>query len=392
MSDKIDYLKGQTMPGVGCDGPLNINLQVQVPQNMVNDPGLWQQFFSQLKDVYPVDWEADQGKVLAVEETTEGNDLYKFKWIDVIHSISAGEGIDVDVTDKNNPIVSVKLSADDGNSIEIGTDGGVFSNKIESGAGLVETESTGVITFDVVISADSDNAIVWGSDDFLYAPKVTVNGITQDAGGNITLGPEDIGEYGVVPFGPSGSVPVDPADIGENGVPELDVNGKIPLDSIPEALLGAVNYQGTWEASTNTPALPTAAPENKGWYFVATDSGTWNGIDFTLGDWVISNGTAWDKIDTLDSVVSVNGKQGAVTITAADVGLGNVNNTSDAAKPISTATQTALNSKADATLGNVTQANARTKVGTGTMAYRNVTISTAAPSGGADGDVWLRYV
>lgn len=42
------------------------------------------------------------------------------------------------------------------------------------------------------------------------------------------------------------------------------------------------------------------------------------------------------------AVESVNGKTGAVTLTKADVGLGNVDNTSDANKPISTATQTAL--------------------------------------------------
>ena len=41
------------------------------------------------------------------------------------------------------------------------------------------------------------------------------------------------------------------------------------------------------------------------------------------------------------------GKTGAVTLVKADVGLGNVDNTSDAAKPVSTATQTALNGKAN---------------------------------------------
>lgn len=44
-------------------------------------------------------------------------------------------------------------------------------------------------------------------------------------------------------------------------------------------------------------------------------------------------------------VQSVAGKTGAVTLTKADVGLGNVDNTSDANKPISTATQSALNGK-----------------------------------------------
>jgi len=46
-------------------------------------------------------------------------------------------------------------------------------------------------------------------------------------------------------------------------------------------------------------------------------------------------------------VTSVAGKTGAVTLTSGDVGLGNVNNTADLDKPISTATQAALNNKLD---------------------------------------------
>ncbi|MCL2037645.1 hypothetical protein FWG95_01415 [Candidatus Saccharibacteria bacterium] len=46
-------------------------------------------------------------------------------------------------------------------------------------------------------------------------------------------------------------------------------------------------------------------------------------------------------------VTSVAGRTGAVTLTSSDVGLGNVNNTSDLSKPISTATQAALNNKLD---------------------------------------------
>ena len=48
-------------------------------------------------------------------------------------------------------------------------------------------------------------------------------------------------------------------------------------------------------------------------------------------------------------VTSVNGKQGAVVLDKGDVGLGNVDNTADADKPISTAQQAALNAKADKT-------------------------------------------
>ena len=46
-------------------------------------------------------------------------------------------------------------------------------------------------------------------------------------------------------------------------------------------------------------------------------------------------------------VTSVASKTGAVTLAKGDVGLGNVNNTADADKPVSTVTQTALDSKAD---------------------------------------------
>lgn len=44
-------------------------------------------------------------------------------------------------------------------------------------------------------------------------------------------------------------------------------------------------------------------------------------------------------------VTSVNDKQGSVTVTKTDTGLGNVDNTSDLDKPVSTATQTALGAK-----------------------------------------------
>lgn len=48
------------------------------------------------------------------------------------------------------------------------------------------------------------------------------------------------------------------------------------------------------------------------------------------------------------AVDSVNGQTGVVVLAKSDIGLGNVDNTSDLNKPISTATQTALDGKANA--------------------------------------------
>lgn len=55
----------------------------------------------------------------------------------------------------------------------------------------------------------------------------------------------------------------------------------------------------------------------------------------------------------VNTVTSVAGKTGAVTLAKSDVGLGSVDNTSDADKPVSTAQQTALNAKLDATANAV---------------------------------------
>lgn len=62
----------------------------------------------------------------------------------------------------------------------------------------------------------------------------------------------------------------------------------------------------------------------------------------TMADWQ-------ELLTPTDAVLSVAGRTGAVVLAKADVGLGNVDNTSDAAKPVSTAQQTALDAKLDDT-------------------------------------------
>ena len=59
----------------------------------------------------------------------------------------------------------------------------------------------------------------------------------------------------------------------------------------------------------------------------------------------------------VNTVNSVSGKTGAVTLTKSDVGLSNVDNTSDLSKPISTATQTSLDGKVDKVTGKGLSAN-----------------------------------
>lgn len=85
---------------------------------------------------------------------------------------------------------------------------------------------------------------------------------------------------------------------------------------------GALVYQGTWNASSNTPTLASGVG-TQGFYYVVSVAGTTNldGInDWQIGDWAVFNGTTWQKIDNTDVVTSVNGKVGAVVLSASDVG------------------------------------------------------------------------
>ena len=86
-------------------------------------------------------------------------------------------------------------------------------------------------------------------------------------------------------------------------------------------MVGGVIYQGTWNASTNTPTI-TSSVGTKGQYYIVATAGTTNinGItDWKVGDWVIFNGTTWDKVDNTDAVSSVNGYTGAVSLVTSDV-------------------------------------------------------------------------
>ena len=62
----------------------------------------------------------------------------------------------------------------------------------------------------------------------------------------------------------------------------------------------------------------------------------------------------------VNTVTSVAGKTGAITLAKGDVGLGNVDNTSDANKPVSTAQQAALDGKLDATANAVSATKLQT--------------------------------
>lgn len=70
-----------------------------------------------------------------------------------------------------------------------------------------------------------------------------------------------------------------------------------------------------------------------------------NGYTYVLASDSPATLADWKQVTAAGQVTSVAGRTGAVVLAKADVGLSNVDNTSDASKPVSTAQQTALNAK-----------------------------------------------
>ncbi|MFM2414525.1 MAG: hypothetical protein RI911_218 [Candidatus Parcubacteria bacterium] len=120
---------------------------------------------------------------------------------------------------------------------------------------------------------------------------------------------------------------------------------KIARSTLLSGVTGALIYQGTWNASTNTPSLSNGTG-SQGRYYVVGTGGSQNlgsgSITFAAGDWVVHNGTAYEKLINSVSVASVFSRTGTVTAQAGDYTATQITNTA-AGSIAATNVQAALN-------------------------------------------------
>lgn len=149
-------------------------------------------------------------------------------------------------------------------------------------------------------------------------PSFDVYGRATNASGN--LGSSDV-------ITALGFTPVDVATKGAvNGIASLGADGKVPVGQLPSTVTGGMNYQGIWNAATNTPILANGVGTKGFFYKVAIAGNTTidGNTGWTVGDIIAYNGTTWDKMEGgAPDVVSVAGRIGAVVLAYADIaGLG----------------------------------------------------------------------
>ena len=132
-----------------------------------------------------------------------------------------------------------------------------------------------------------------------------------------------------------------------NGIAPLGSNAKIPTQYIPDSILGQVKFIGTWNGSLS--GSVSAANTVSGGYYVTQTSGSSipnGGVSsqtltilsalsavgrpyWEVGDWIVSNGSTWDKVDNTDSISSWNGRVGAINPLSGDYSAWYVNKTGD---------------------------------------------------------------
>jgi len=146
-------------------------------------------------------------------------------------------------------------------------------------------------------------------------------------------------------------------------------------------------YLGTWNASTNTPALAssTAPAGPAGSYYIVSVAGTTtlNGIsDWTVGDWAIWNGSVWQKLEggataiTIGSTAIAGGTSGRVLYDNAGA-LGEYTITGTAGSVVMSNTPTITSP----VIGSTTWANIPAAGNAGKMVF----VSNA----GTKGSMWL---
>ena len=155
-----------------------------------------------------------------------------------------------------------------------------------------------------------------------------------------------------------------------NGVATLDGSGRLPSSQLTQT---ALEYLGTWDANTNTPSLADGVGDLGDFYIVSVAGSQNLGsgiIAFEVGDWVIYDGSIWERSPNSNAVDSVFGRVGIIT---AQIGDYTTDQVTEALNLYYTETRVTANSSVTANTakvsadGSVTTHNDVTSAGSGAI-------------------------
>ena len=188
------------------------------------------------------------------------------------------------------------------------TDWNTFNNKTGNtgditGGAFTLNQSTGEsITFD--LATGGAGAATYGS----TSNSTKIDTITLDAYGRVTaVATGATGQVNTVATGNSSTLTssgttaktLTPVTATVNASSAALATGAQIQTAINSALTGVLQFEGTWNASTNSPSL-SSGTGTSGDYYIVSVAGSTNldGItDWEIGDWAVFANTTWTKID-----------------------------------------------------------------------------------------------
>ncbi len=225
-------------------------------------------------------------------------------------------------------------------------------NKIKAGNGTTAWSSLPFLQADVDITELSQDAVATALAAGTHS-NITVTYSDNDNSISLATGPDVITTTSLsntLTDATTGYVPI--GDVGSaDGVASLDSNGKIPDSEIPDTIArdseipSLTGYATESYVTTAISNLVDTAPSTLN---------TLNELAAAINDDASFASTVTTALGTKAPIESPTFTGTVGGITKSMVGLGNVDNTTDANKPVSTATQTALDLKLDSSTASST--------------------------------------
>jgi len=191
------------------------------------------------------------------------------------------------------------------------TDWNTFNNKtgntgditgVTAGTNLTGGGTSGSVTLNM--ATGGAGAASYGS----TSDSIKIDTITLDAYGRVTaVATGATGQVNTVATGNSSTLTssgttaktLTPVTATVNASSAALATGAQIQTAINSALTGVLQFEGTWNASTNSPSL-SSGTGTSGDYYIVSVAGSTNldGItDWAIGDWAVFANTTWTKID-----------------------------------------------------------------------------------------------
>ncbi|TAN71626.1 MAG: fibronectin type III domain-containing protein [Methylobacter sp.] len=190
-----------------------------------------------------------------------------------------------------------------------GTGAGVLAQNVGPGPALRVEGPMEVTSGTKVVNLNADKLDDLSSPSYLNAElNLTANGYLTSFNLTNPSSPTVLGHITLAGIGAEAASSKGMA----GGTCPLGLDIKIDPIYLPVSITGQLQYQGARDMSA---ALPAASSTNHGWYYITSVAG--NG--YNIGDWAVSNGASWDKVDNTDAISSFNGRTGAINLLASDI-------------------------------------------------------------------------